>query len=573
MTSAAPTATTQNRIVPRYDAFISYSHAADARLASALQIHLTAFAKPWYRWRAANVFHDETSLSASPELWPDLTSKLQDSAYLILLASTTSAESKWVQKELCYWISGGACETPEALTPELIVPDRVQRILIVLTEGTIVWDDSAAERGNFDWSKTTALPKVLSQVFHGVPLWIDLRWARADDAAPLNRSNEEFMKAVAKLSAPIRKLDIEFLVRKDYREHRRTVNSFVALAVGLATALVIAVVVAWYAVQKRTEAEHNLAVNDLSNAGFAIREHRSTEALHWYLRAYEHAPAGDSASLSARSLLGAWSRTLTATIVHAGQVGVVAFSPDGQMVLTGSRDKTARLWDARTGQGLGEPLKHESVVYAVAFSLDGQTVLTGSGDKTAQLWDARTRQAVGARLKHQEAVIAVAITPDGRTVLTGSRDRTARLWDARTGQGVGEPLKHEKWVRAVAFSPDGQTFLTGSGDTVRLWDMSTGQERGAPLKHEGSIFAVAFSWDGKTVLTGSSDNTAKLWDASTGQPRGASLKHEGSVDSVAFSPDGKTALTGSRDNTARLWDARKGGSGGPPVWKECSVCW
>jgi WD40 repeat protein len=107
----------------------------------------------------------------------------------------------------------------------------------------------------------------------------------------------------------------------------------------------------------------------------------------------------------------------------------VAFSPDGQTVLTGSYDKTARLWDARTGAPRGEPLKHEGWVVAVALSPDGQTVLTGSHDQTARLWDARTGAPRSEPLKHDHPVVAVEFSPDGQTVFTASSDKTARSWD------------------------------------------------------------------------------------------------------------------------------------------------
>ena len=103
-------------------------------------------------------------------------------------------------------------------------------------------------------------------------------------------------------------------------------------------------------------------------------------------------------------------------------------------------------------------------VFAVAFSPDGKAVLTGSADKTARLWDAATGQPIGAPLQHQGRVSAVAFSPDGKTILTGSEDKTARLWDAATGQPIGAPMQHQGPVRAVAFSPDGKAALTGSND-------------------------------------------------------------------------------------------------------------
>ena len=109
----------------------------------------------------------------------------------------------------------------------------------------------------------------------------------------------------------------------------------------------------------------------------------------------------------------------------------MAFGPDGKTFLTGSKDGTARLWDATTGQPLGPPLSgHRNRVRAVAFSPDGKTLLTGSTDKTARLWDAATYQPIGTPLQHQGPVVAVAFSPDGKTFLTASSDSTVRLWDA-----------------------------------------------------------------------------------------------------------------------------------------------
>ena len=144
------------------------------------------------------------------------------------------------------------------------------------------------------------------------------------------------------------------------------------------------------------------------------------------------------------------------TFRHGARILAVAFSPDGQTVLTGSEDNTARLWNAATGTPLGEPLRHDRDVRVVTFSPDGQTVFTGSDDKTARLWKTATGAPPREPLLHDGSVTAATFSPNRQTVLTGSEDKTARLWNAATGTPLGEPLWHDGCVGAVTFSPDGQ---------------------------------------------------------------------------------------------------------------------
>jgi hypothetical protein len=108
-----------------FDAFVSYSRAIDGRLAPALQSALQRFAKPWYRMRAKRIFRDDASLSANPGLWSSIEQALEASEFFILLASTDAAASRWVTREVSCWLQNASAE----------------RLLIVLTDGDLVWDE------------------------------------------------------------------------------------------------------------------------------------------------------------------------------------------------------------------------------------------------------------------------------------------------------------------------------------------------------------------------------------------------------------------------------------------------
>ena len=140
---------------------------------------------------------------------------------------------------------------------------------------------------------------------------------------------------------------------------------------------------------------------------------------------------------------GAW-RDLRERLVldHEASVLSAAFSPDGKRIVTASEDKTARVWDAASGQPIGEPLKgHEDGVTSAAFSPDGKRIVTASWDKTARIWDAATGKPIGEPLRGHEAVVQRRVQPRRH-----AHRYRVRGWDgAGLGRGdwkpIGEPLK------------------------------------------------------------------------------------------------------------------------------------
>jgi tetratricopeptide (TPR) repeat protein len=195
-----------------YDAFISYSHAKDKPIASALQSAIQRLGKPWYRRRVLRVFRDDTSLSATPGLWPAIEQALTNSRFLILLASPEGAASPWVTKEVSHWLEHKGAET----------------LLIGVTEGSLAWDNPL---GDFAWREGMPLPAVLSGRFPSEPKWVDLRAYR--DGA--DTRDAKFTELAADFAAAIHGIPKEDLLSHEVRQQRRAL----ALAWSAAGSLLI----------------------------------------------------------------------------------------------------------------------------------------------------------------------------------------------------------------------------------------------------------------------------------------------------------------------------------------------
>jgi WD40 repeat protein/serine/threonine protein kinase len=262
----------------------------------------------------------------------------------------------------------------------------------------------------------------------------------------------------------------------------------------------------------------------------------------------------------------ATNQALCEPLKHTFWVTYAAFSPNGKLVVTCS-DQSARIWDIETNRPGAMPAKpfvsltHTATVHHALFSPDGTRVVTSSWDKTARVWDARTGQAITPPLLHGAAVRHAAFSPDGKWVATASEDWTARVWNAATGEAITPPLKHGEKVSYACFSPNGKQVVTASYDkTARVWDAATGKALYQPLSHNQTVGHAVFSPGGKRVLTtgDSSNGTGLVWDPATGKQ----LSRQQDLFAVwhaCFSPDGKRAVTTSfYSYSAWLWDAETG---------------
>ena len=256
--------------------------------------------------------------------------------------------------------------------------------------------------------------------------------------------------------------------------------------------------------------------------------------------------------------------------LHKDFVTSADFNHDGTLVITGSKDGTARIFDTRTGKLAAPVLSHNQPIFFAGFNRQGTRVFTTYADQTAQLWDPLTGNPVGRPLKHAQKsmgeLVHAAFTPDGNYLLTGAGDGIALLSSALTGEALLEPIQHPGIIRYVAFHPSGDRFVTGCTDGLaRIFDRATGQQILRPLDHQYPIIQAKFSPNGNLLLTVCADNFTRLWDATSGKPlamfpnsSGRSEKLNAVLNTAEFSPDSQLVATTGADRTARIWNIATG---------------
>jgi WD40 repeat protein len=237
---------------------------------------------------------------------------------------------------------------------------------------------------------------------------------------------------------------------------------------------------------------------------------------------------------------------------HNDIINGLAFSPDGNRLISGSFDKTARIWNVRTQKTIHILKGHSDHIYAVAFSPDGSIAVTGSNDDTLKLWNAKSGFLIKTLYGHTGDARSAAFTPNGDYLLSGSYDKTIRLWNGKTGEFIKVLATQNRTVDILSTSPDGTKILTGFGlehgeRLSNVFSIPSGKKITSFAKHDNNVLAASISPDGRTAATGGgNDNEIFLWDLTTGKVRQKMVGQGKTIWSVGFSKDGRSIAWGEK---------------------------
>lgn len=240
-------------------------------------------------------------------------------------------------------------------------------------------------------------------------------------------------------------------------------------------------------------------------------------------------------------------------IETGGMVADVAFRPDGRRFV--SSGNSVILWDTQTRKPIGDPLQgHVNAVTTVSFSPDSQVLATGSADATVRVWDADTGAFLwNVMYGHEGRIWGLVYSPDGRHIASASSDGTVRIWNPLGSQPL---LGHTAAVRDLSYSPDGE-FMASAGEdgTVRLWDPDTHQLLGRPLDAGVPLYALDFSEDSSTLVAGGDGGTVVLWNMGSRQVAGRyETGRAGAIRTLEFEDKGERLSVLDWDGVASVMD-------------------
>ncbi len=233
----------------------------------------------------------------------------------------------------------------------------------------------------------------------------------------------------------------------------------------------------------------------------------------------------------------------------------IEFNPEGKEILTVSTEGKVKIWDRETFRALNS-VEVDSLVYSAGYSPDGNMIVLASLDKTAKIYNSKTLREVTVLKGHKDDVIFAGFIPNGTKIITISFDETIKIWDSKTFEEILSMKTYVETMFSACFSSDSKKAVFASDRGVlKIWDTESFKELGTITNEDGTVTSADFSPDNRRLIVVAGTDYAKVFDACSLEEIHMLKGHKSTVKSAKFTQNGEKIITVSQDDKVKIWDA------------------
>jgi|GEM_PF-567646 len=243
---------------------------------------------------------------------------------------------------------------------------------------------------------------------------------------------------------------------------------------------------------------------------------------------------------------------------HSDSVFSLAITPNGERLVSLSRDKTIKIWDFSNKNllySLSTLDLHSEAIISIAITPNGEKIIGATKNNAIKILDLTGVNSFSSFKADSKAITSLTITPNGKRLIGGNEDGSIKIWNLNPFLYIYKFKGHLETITFLDITPDGKRLISASKSQIKIWNLTTFKNTYTQQKPLVTPFVI--TPNGKNIISSGRNNTLKIWDLNTGKCLSILKTHSSWIETLVITSDGKKIVTGSGDNTIKIWGIPK----------------